>query len=175
MSVEMSIEPPLPHHLSIADLQSIFDFSDADLLANRRGHYSGAQHRLRGAALALLAIALLVVLSLPIQCEIGLVLGWVAAPCFAGAGAIGLLAGFAGLAAVWNTLRESVTTPVVKYSGFVKLLQQGDQYFLQSDDFSISIEPDRAEQFIEGHYDVYYVPNYVADRARLFSIEPALS
>ncbi len=168
-------ESPLPRFLNVAELQAIFHFTESDLLANRRGRYSMEQHRLRGTAVALLGVALLAVLSVPIQREIGRAVGFVAAPCFAVIGIVGLLAGLSGLAAAWNTLREGVTAPVVQYSGLVSTQQQGDAYFLHSDAFSITIDSDTAEQFIDGDYHVYYVPNYVADRPRLFSIEPVLA
>ncbi len=168
-------EITLSHALTTADLQAIFKFSEADLLANRRGQYSGAQHRLRGVAVGLIGVCILVILSVPIQQSVGDALGWVAAPCFAGIGLAGLLAGISGLAAAWSTLREGVTAPIVKYSGHVNARQQGDAAFLESDAFKITIDSEAAEQFSAGDYIVYYVPNYVADRARLFSIEPALT
>lgn len=167
-------ESTLPRYLNVAELESIFHFNEADLVANRRERYSAAQHRLRGTAVVLIGTFVLMLLSLPIQREVGRIFGWVAAPCFAVAGVVGLLAGIAGAAAAWNTLREGATAPVVQYTGYVGVGHRGDAYFLESDSFSIGIEQAAAEQFVEGSYHVYYVPNYVADRARLFSIEPAL-
>ncbi len=158
--------------LSVAELQDIFHFTDADLNANQNGQYSAAQHRLRGTALVLIGVFVLMLLSLPLQREVGRILGWVAAPCFAVVGVVGLLAGITGAAAAWSTLRESSSAPIVKYTGFVAVQKRGDAYSLESDAFSITLEPDMADQFVEGDYQVYYVPNYVADRARLFSIEP---
>ena len=172
----MSSDVPTQVSLTIPELQSLFHFSTADLAANRRGRYSAAQHRLRGTAVTLLAVCGLAILSIPIQRELGRAIGWVAAPCFAVVGLVGILSGLFGIAAVWNTLREGATAPIAKYTGFVSLREDGEHCALIGDALSITVQelvPDDAERFIPGSYDVYYVPNYVADRARLFSIEPA--
>ncbi len=171
----LEVDDRLPHFLSIGELGAIFDFDEDDLLANRNLRYSGRQHRLRGAAFALLLIAALAVISLPVQITIGNVLGWVAAPCFAVIGVIGMLAAVGGVASVWNTLREGVATPVKRHMGYVEIQKRGSQFFLESEVFSIVVEPEIADRFIAGNYIAYYVPNYVADRAKLFSIESAVS
>jgi hypothetical protein len=163
-----------PHDLNIGELGEIFDFDEADLFANRQLRYSARQHRLRGAAIGLLMVAALAVISIPAQVAIGNVLGWVAAPCFAVVGVIGILAAVGGIASVWNTIREGVVTPVQRYQGQVAIQKRGGQFYLESEAFSIGVEPDAADRFIAGEYIAYYVPNYVADRTKLFSIEKTM-
>jgi hypothetical protein len=170
-----------PQPLSIAELQRLFQFTDADLNANRQGRYSRGQHRLLLPGLGLLAAASVALLSWPIQQEIGRALGFLGGLCIGSLDLVALLAAIAGLAALWNTWRESRVTPIQGYRGYIDVVQDRTrdrdglemaQYALQSDAFRIVIDSGAAQQFVPGVYDVYYVPRYVAERDKLFSMEP---
>ncbi len=159
--------------LSIEDLQQIFGFSGADLLANREGRYSFGQHRLVSTGIVLLGFAFVIFLTLPFQSEAGRIFGIFGGMCFGLLDLVGLLAGVSGAAALWNTTQESRQTPLSTYVGYVGLKQNKDEsWHLVSDEFDIQIETDAAEQFVEGEYKVYYVRKFVNDRDNLFSIEP---
>jgi hypothetical protein len=159
--------------LTIEGLQEIFGFSGADLLANRDGRYSFGQHRLISTAILMLVFAVLVLFTWPIQREAGRVLGFIGGICFGLLDLVALIAGVSGVAALWNTARESRQTPIQTYRGWVGLQQNKDEsWALVSDAFTIPIETEAAERFIEGEYQVYYVPKFVNDRDNLFSIEP---
>jgi hypothetical protein len=159
--------------LSIAELQEIFGFTNADLLANREGRYAFGQHRLLATGIGLLVFAIVVLLTWPIQREAGRILGFIGGLCFGGLDLIALLAGVSALGALWNSAQESRQTPLQRYSGAVTLHQSKDEsWALVSDAFRIPIDASAAEKFIEGDYIVYYVPKFVNDRDNLFSIEP---
>jgi hypothetical protein len=159
--------------LTIDELQEIFGFSAADILANREGRYSFGQHRLISTGIVLLAVAGVVILTLPFQSEAGRIFGVFGGMCFGILDLLGLMAGVSGLAAIWNTTLESRQTPLSTYVGYVTLRQNKDESWnLTSDAFTVPIEADAAEKFIEGEYKVYYVPKFVNDRDNLFSIEP---
>lgn len=160
--------------LSLPELQEIFSFSNADLLANRNGAYSFGQHRLISTGIGLTAFAVLVLFTWPVQREAGRVLGIFGGLCFGVLDLVALMAGVAGLGALWNTLRESRQSPLRRYSGAVTVVQnRDDTYALVSEAFTIPIAQEAAERFIDGEYTVYYVPKFVNDRDNLFSIEPA--
>lgn len=159
--------------LGIAELQDLFGFSDADLIANRNGKYSFGQHRLLNTAIILLVFAVIVALTWPIQREAGRILGVVGGLCFGTLDLLGLMAAVAGIGALWNTSQESRKTPLSSFKGYVTLQQGKDErWTLVSDGFSIPIEAEAAERFIEGDYKVYFVPKFINERDNLFSIEP---
>jgi len=160
--------------LSLPELQALFGFSNADLLANRAGNYSFGQHRLVTTGIAFIAFAFIVLLTWPIQREAGRILGVIGGLCFGSLDLVALLAFVAGVGALWNTARESKQSPLATFTGYVALQQNKDEsYALTSDAFIIPVSVEVAEGFRSEEYTVYYVPKFVGDRDNLFSIEPA--
>lgn len=163
-----------PATLSIGALQDIFGFTSADLIANRQGSYSFGQHRLVSTGIGLCVFAVLVVFTWPFQREAGRIFGIFGGLCFGALDLVALMAGVAGLGALWNTLRESRQSPLQTFTGLVRVQQNKDESFaLTSEAFNIPLEQEAAERFVEGVYTVYFIPKFVNDRDNLFSIEPA--
>jgi hypothetical protein len=164
--------------LTLDELADIFQFTPSDLLANRAGRYSMGQHRILIPSLLMVGFAVLVAFTLPLQRELGRVLGIFGAMCAGGVDLLAVLAAFAGIGGLINSSRESRETPLVTFTGYVDLKKTTEPKTLEeswaliSTAFEIPIETEAAERFIPADYTVYYVPKFVNDRDNLFSIEP---